>query len=106
MRRLCIILGAPLWLTLLIALVAVTAALCLSLWAVLVSLVGSTLGSIVLSAVSAVRCEVLPCLTAIGTMLICSGLSIFLFCGSRLATGRSILLTKKLFCGIHGCLTR
>ena len=99
-----IILGAPVWLSLLIAAFAVVFSLYVSVWAVIVSLwavfgalVGTALGTIVLAVFSFCKTEWLTAVALIGACFVCAGLSIFAFYGCKALTKCVIILTKKLF---------
>lgn len=98
-----LVLGSPVWLSLLIALFAVILAVYVSLWAMLVSL-----WSVFVSlAVSAVGClfggVALVCggyvstgIVALAAALVCAGLSILAFFGCKGATKGVLRLTKTL----------
>lgn len=105
--------GSPIWLSLLIAAVAVVISLYASLWAVIVSLwaafvalVGCAVGCLTGGAVFALSGHALSGLATVGAALVCAGLSIFAFFGCRAATKGARLLSKKLALGIAHCLTR
>lgn len=98
-----LVLGAPIWLSLLLALLAVVfsvyAALwsvLLSLWAVELSLAVSSLGAAVLGVVLLVRGAGGEGLALFGAAFLLAGLSVFLFLGCKAATEGILLLTKKL----------
>lgn len=102
-----LVLGSPIWFSLLIAATVVVFALyiviwsmMISLWAVEVSLVASFLGCV--AAGIAVACHGNGFMGAamIGAGLICAGLSILLFFGCMGATKGIVLLTKKIASGI------
>lgn len=92
--------GSPIWLSLLIAAFAVILSVYLSLWSVVISLwgifaslAGSALGLI---AVGIFAFDSPAILLVIGVGLICAGLSIFMFFGSKAATKGMAILTKKM----------
>lgn len=100
-------LGSPIWLSVLIAALAVILAAYAVVWSVLVSLcaaeaalaVGSLEG--VLSAVVlAIRGNVLTGTAMLGAGMFCAGLSIFLFFGCREAAKGTLLLTRKTALGV------
>ncbi len=98
-----LILGAPIWLSLLIATLAVILSLYVSLWAVIISLwavfgsvIGCTLGGIVVGIGFACNGNTLTGVALIGAGIVCAGLSIFLFYGCKAATKGTLLLTKKI----------
>ncbi len=99
-----IILGAPVWLSLLIAAFAVVLSIYVSVWAVIVSLwavfdalFGTALGTIVLAVFSFCKAEWLSGIALIGACFVCAGLSIFAFYGCKALTKCVLHLTKKLF---------
>ena len=100
-------LGAPVWLPLsfaalaiLLAVYAVIWSLAVSLWAVEASLAGCALGGAISGAVSVLRDGALPGLALLGAGIFCAGASVFLFFGCKEATKGIFLLTKRLFFGI------
>lgn len=97
-----LILGAPIWLSLLIALITVILSVYIVLWSVIITL--WTVMAVL--AVSAVMCIVgtvviaasgngMTAIMALGTGMLCAGLAIFMFFGSLAATKGVIWLTKK-----------
>ncbi len=108
-----LVLGAPLWLSLLIAALAVLIALyavlwsiIVSLWSVFAALAGCALGG-VLSVIPLAFVGNAPTLVAmIGAALVCAGLSIFTFFGCKLATKGLLILTKKMAIGIKNLFIR
>lgn len=102
-----LVLGAPIWLSLLIAAFAVAFSLyvllwsvIVSLWAVFVSLAACTLGGIAVGIVFVLNGSVATGIAMIGAAVICAGLFIFLFFGCRAITKGTCRLTKKLLCRI------
>ena len=100
---LLLVLGAPLWISLLIAAFAVILALYLSLWAMIISLwaVFVALGASGIGCIAAgigfiVSGNTTSGLVMLGAGLICVGLSIFAFLGCKAASKGTVLLTKKL----------
>lgn len=96
-----LVLGSPIWLSLLLAACAVAFALWISLWAVIVSLwavfvsVGaSAFGGIVAGVGLAMMGNVLPGVALIALGFVCAGLFVFFFYGCRAATKGIVLLTK------------
>lgn len=105
-----LVLGSPLWLSLLIAAFAVILSLyvvlwsvMISLWAVFVALAASALGCIAAGVLFSVTGNRLAGFAAIGGGLVCAGASIFLFFGCKAATKGIFLLTKKIPLGIKRC---
>lgn len=115
-----IILGSPLWVSLLLAVAALAFALVLTLialyvtvWAVIATLYAGVL-AVAVSGVAAIVCGFIPSLTGgfahsvlmISAGLICLGLSVFLFLGVNLVTKLAVKLTRMLFTSIKLCLIR
>ncbi len=109
-----LILGSPIWLSLLIAAFAVVIALYATLWSVIVSVwavevslaacaLGGTLGGIVLAAVSG---NVSLGLLLIGGALVCAGLSVLGFFGCKAATYGMARLTRALAIFIKSLFVR
>ena len=99
-----LVLGSPIWLSLLIAAFAVIFSLyiawwsvIISFWAVFASFIGCTFGSIIAAIVFAVCGKGITGLAMTSAGLICAGLSIFLFYGCKGITKGTLLLTKKFF---------
>ena len=94
--------GSPVWLSLLIAAVAVVIALYASLWAVLISFwavfasfAGCAAGCIAGGVVFIVNGNILQGIATIGMGFICAGLSILCFFGCKAAIKGVLILTKK-----------
>lgn len=102
-----LVLGAPIWLSLLVAAFAVVFSIYVTLWSVLLSLwaifaslaIGSVAG-IAAGIAYAFRGNVLNGLVLFGAALVLAGLSVFMFFGCRAATKGILFLTKKLAIGI------
>lgn len=105
-----LVLGSPIWLSLLISAFAVVFSLYVALWSVIVSmwsvfgsLIACALGSIV-ACIGFVICRQNSAgLAMIGAGLICAGLSIFMFYACKAATNGTVVLAKKIVCWIKGC---
>lgn len=102
-----LILGSPVWVSLLIAAVAVAFSLYVSLWAVIVSLwavfaslVGGAFGGLVGGVVLMLRGNHLTGLALIGASVVCAGLAIFAFYGCKAVSVGIVRLTKKAVLGI------
>lgn len=102
-----LVLGSPIWLSLAIAAFAVILSLyvvlwsvVLSIWAVFVSLVVCSFGGVIASIVLAVSGNGLTGIAMIGAGIVCAGLAIFLFFGSKAATKGSVFLAPKIVLGI------
>ncbi|MBR2715348.1 MAG: DUF1700 domain-containing protein [Ruminococcus sp.] len=106
-------LGSPIWLSLLIAALAVVFSLYISLWAVIVSL-----WSVFVSFFVCTICCVLACFVLFfsgngiaGAFSLCAGLvlaglTIFMFYGCFAATKGTAILTKKIIIWIKNCFIR
>lgn len=108
-----LVLGSPIWLSLLIAVFAVILSLyvvlwsvIISLWAVLCSLIGSALGGIVLAVVFAFQGNVFTGIAMLSAGICSAGLSIFLFFGCKAVTKGILLLTKKMALSIKTLFVR
>lgn len=108
-----LILGSPLWLSLLIAAFAVVLslymtlwALVISLWAVFASFAASSAAGILLGIGFICGGDVLQGVATIGAGCVLAGLSIFLFYGCKVATKGTVLLTKKIGLGIKKLFIR
>lgn len=102
-----LVLGSPIWLSLLIAAFAVILSLYASLWSVIISLwavfgslVCCAFGGIVAGIVFVLSGNGLTGIAMFGAGFLCAGLSIFLFFGCKAATKGTLLLTKKIALGI------
>ncbi len=99
-----LILGSPLWISLLIAAFAVALSLYASIWAVIISLwacfaslIGCTLGALVGCIVFICNGNSLSGVAMLGIALACAGFSILLFFGCREVSNGIVMLTKRLF---------
>lgn len=97
-----LVLGSPVWLSLLIAAFAVILALYVSLWAILISLwavfgslAGCAFGIIAAGIVFVCNSETVAGIAMVGAGLVCAGLAIFMFFGCKAATRGIFVLTKK-----------
>jgi len=98
-----LVLGSPIWFSLLIAAFSLVLSLYISLWAVIVSL-WAAFGSLVACSASialggigfAIDGHVPTGLAMLGAGLVCGGLSIGFFYGCHWITKGTVLLTKKL----------
>ena len=102
-----LILGSPLWISIVLAIIAVALSIYVALWsvivsfwAVFVSLIACALGGAVAGIIFAVEGNVLAGIAMISAALVCAGLSIFAFYGCKAITKGILLLTKKISIGI------
>ena len=108
-----LILGLPLWLSLLIAIIAVVFSIYVSLWSVIISLYAVDF--------SLAACGVAGCLAfsvfaftgnmtqgvfLFGASLVCAGLSILMFMVSNLAAKGLLWLGRKMWISIKSCFIR
>lgn len=105
-----LVLGSPIWVSLLIAAFAVVLSLYISLWAIIISLwacfgsfVACTFGGVFAGILFIAGGNVLSGIVMIGAGTVCAGLGIILFLGCSAATKYTVLLTKKCF---HGACNR
>lgn len=109
---LLLVLGSPVWASLLIAVAAVAFSVWITLWSVVISLYAAAVSL----AASVVGC-ILACffmtegsfgaiLVALGAALVCAGLSILMFMLSNLSAKGMIALTKVTAKGIKRIFTR
>lgn len=108
-----LVLGFPLWFSLLIAAFAVVFALYISLWAVIISLwavfaafIGCAVGGIISGIIFALNSNTLTAIAMLAAALVCAGLSIFTFFGCKLATKGILTLTKKFIIWIKNCFIK
>ncbi len=101
-------LGAPLWVSLVLAGISVVISLYAALWSVIVSLWatevalwGAALGGVVGGIILVCTGNAPAGIALMGAGFICVGLSVFLFYGCKAATKGTVLLTKKLAIGIR-----
>lgn len=108
-----LILGAPLWLSLLIAAFAILFSVVASLWSVVLALWASfaavalcSFGFFIGGIAMLVSGYGLSGFVSEFACLICSGVAILLFLGCRPVTRGMVWLTKKLFLGLGKCFIR
>ena len=102
-----LVLGSPIWLSLLIAAFAVILSLYISLWAVIISFwavfasfAGCALGAVISGAIFACFGNGLIGVAMVGAGIVLFSLSVLLFFGCKAATKGIILLTKAMLLGI------
>lgn len=97
-----ILLGSPIWLSLLISAFAVVISVYAALWSAIISL-WSVCGSLACCAFAGLLCGIglavsgfgIPGVATIGAALVCGGLSVFTFYAGKAATKGAVWLTKK-----------
>lgn len=98
-----LVLGSPIWLSLLIAAFAVTVSVYAVLWSVIVSVwaafgafVGGSVGGVGAFAVFVCTADIPSALVMLSGGAVCAGLAIFTFIGCKAATGGIVRLTVKI----------
>ncbi len=104
---LLLVLGSPIWISLIASAFAVVLSLyatlwsvIISLWAVFVSLGVSALASVVMSVVFIASGNSTVGIIGLCAALVCAGLTIFMYIGCKTATKGALLLTKKIMLGL------
>lgn len=108
-----LVLGSPVWISLLIAAFAVILSLYVVLWSVIISL-WAVFGSLIACAIGGIAAGIgFACgghgftgIAVIGAGIVCAGLSIFLFFGCKAATKGVLILTKKIALGMKNCFMK
>ena len=108
-----LILGFPLWFSLIIAAFAVLFSLIVSLWAVIISLwsvfvsfIAVSFSGLTVGIGFSIIGNVFPGIAMISAGLILAGLSVFSFYGCRMATKGACFLTKKTAVFIKNCFIK
>ena len=98
-----LVLGSPIWLSLLIAAIAVILSLYISLWSVIISLwavfasfAACSVGGVLACIVFAAGGSGASGLAMLAAGIVCAGLSILMFYGCRAATDGTLILTRKM----------
>lgn len=108
-----LVLGSPIWFSLLIAAFAIAFSLYISLWAVAISL-WAVFGSLCACAVAGIIAGVVFALSGhsltgiaiIGAGFVCSGLSVFMFFCCKAATKGTLFLAQKTAFGIKNLFSK
>lgn len=102
-----LVLGSPIWLSLLIAAFVVILAVYIvmwsvivSIWAIEISLAACALGGAVAAAILTFQGYGLTGIAMLGAGCVCAGLSVFVFFGCKASTKGILILTKKMALGI------
>lgn len=108
-----LVLGAPIWLSLIISAFAVILSLYVSLWSVIISLwsvfvllIGCAFGGVVAGAVYVCTGNTLTGIAMIGAGAVCTGLTILMYYGCKAVTKGVVILTKKIAVWIKSCFIR
>ena len=108
-----LVLGSPIWLSLLIAVFAVGLSLyvvlwsvILSLWSVFVSFAACFIGGVLACVMFAVGGNGASGVAMLAAGIVCAGLSIFMFYGCKAATKGVLILTKKIAVWLKNCFIK
>ncbi len=108
-----LVLGSPIWLSLLsaifmvmICVYAVIWSIVVTLWAILLSVAALLLSGILLCVLSIIQGNVSLTFALIGASLACCGITIFVFLGCKQVTKAVLILTKKIFIRIKSCFIK
>lgn len=100
-------LGSPIWLSLLLAAVAIVLAVYIVIWSVIITLwsveavfVACFLGGLASAIVFMFQGHTLTAVGMLGMGMCCAGLAVFLVFGCRAATKGTFFLTKKIALGV------
>lgn len=108
-----LVLGSPIWLSLLLVAIAVILTLyivvwsvAISLWSVWGSLVACAFAGIVAGSALSFDGNIPAGLVVVGGGIVCAGLSIFVFYGCKMATKGILMFTKKFAIWIKKCFVK
>ena len=108
-----LVLGSPLWLSVLLAVFSVVFSVYVSLWSVVVcfwstfiALLGTAAGGMVWGIISLFNNNAVIGVVVIGLAVFCLGLSIFIFYGSKFATKGMVIFTKKIGLALKNALIK
>lgn len=108
-----LVVGSPIWLSLLLAAFAVMLSLYASLWSVVISLwavfgslIGCAFGGVVAGIVIACSGNALSGIAMLAAGIVCAGLSIFMFYGCKAATKGILILSRKFAVWIKNCFIK
>ena len=108
-----LVLGSPIWLSLLVAAIIIIVAVYISIWSIVISLwavgaamAGCALGSIAILVLNCIYGSVWTGLAFLGAGLVLAGISIFWFFGCKALTKCVVLLTKKIILWIKKLFVR
>ena len=108
-----LILGSPIWLSLLIAVFSVLLSIYISLWSVIISLwsvfvalVGCALGGVVGGVFIAINGYAASGVATLAAGFVCAGISILLFYGCVAITKGFLVFTKKMAIWMKKCLIK
>lgn len=110
---LLLVLGSPIWISLLIAVCVVVFAIYISIWSIVISLwaafgslIGGAFGGSVAGIGFILAGNSLSGVAMIGAGIVLAGLSIFMFFGCKASTKGILALTKKMAVWIKSCFIK
>ena len=110
---LCLALGAPIWLSLLIgafcvlvSLYAVVWSVIISLWAVFASMIACAFAGVAAGIVIALGGKAVSGIALLGAGIFCAGFSIFAFFVCKAITKATAIITKKIVFSIKNCFVK
>lgn len=108
-----LILGAPIWLSLLIAAFAVILAVYVSVWAIIIafwsvfaSFAACFISGVLACVIFTISGNGISGLTVLAVGIVCAGLSIFTFYGCKATTKSALILTKKTVTWTKNCFIK
>lgn len=108
-----LILGSPIWLSILIAVLAliisayaVIWSLVISLWAAELGVIGCSIGGVLSTAIFVAQGNSWTAICMLGAGLVAMGVGILLFFGCKLTTKGVLILTKKILISIKSCFIK
>lgn len=101
-----LVLGSPIWLSLLIAVFAVILSVWIAVWAVFIAVAAGAVGGVAESIMLCVSGHFLPGIAMIAAGIICMGLAIFLLFGCKAATKGLWHLLRNGILRIKNCFVK
>ena len=101
-----LVIGSPLWLSLLVSAIAVVFSVYVSLWAGTVSIIAVGVYEIIYGIIMMCVSDTFINLSILGLDVVCIGLAIFLCIGCIYATKGLVLLTKKIILAIKNSFVK
>ena len=101
-----LVIGSPLWLSLLVSAIAVVFSVYVSLWAGTVSIIAVGVYEIIYGIIMMCVSDTFINLSILGLGVVCIGLAIFLCIGCIYATKGLVLLTKKIILAIKNSFVK
>ncbi len=108
-----LVLGSPIWFSLLVAAVAVMISVYAAIWSVIVafwsvavSLAAGAVGGVLAAGIFVYQGNGITGVAVLGAGFVCAGLSIFMYFGCKAATKGILILTKKFFIWLKNCFIK